>query len=225
MGENLIPLDLVKSKTSPDLSKFAFCVANAETDFEEILVCRWRGYKKYGFVSPAACRDQFDERAVHYISREAASGKLVGCLRMLSRFDGVLELERFVDISKWIEAGACPAELSRFSVPLNKNAVGIKFGLWKLAWSDAVQKGHSHFIIWTRKEVQRNYDMLGFQYFLGEEKTFCHPLLGGYPHVLMTLDIFNAAQEYRMNRPALHKFFCETDHPNIRGWQDCGEGI
>ena len=199
----------------PGLSGLLFRVANGETDFGNLLRCRWAGYKKYGFGSPDDCRDEFDGRATHYISTDISTGEVVGCFRMLSRTGGPLELERFVDISKWIETGARPAELTRFSVPLSKRSAAIKFGLWKLAWADAIERNHSHFIIWTRKEAQRNYDMLGFEYFLGKQETFCHPRLGGYSHLLMTLDIVGARDEYRLNRPNLYQFFCETDHRQI----------
>lgn len=113
-------------QVSPDLSGLLFRIANGETDIAEILQCRWRGYKKFSFASPECCRDEFDERAAHYVSRDSASGEVAGCLRMLSRFKGRLELESFVAISNWVEDGACPAELARFSVPLSKRRILIR---------------------------------------------------------------------------------------------------
>jgi hypothetical protein len=100
-------------------------------------------------------------------------------------------------------------------VPISKRSAAIKFGLWKLAWADAVNRGHTHFIIWTRKEAKRNYELLGFDFFLGREQTFCHPVLGGYPHILMTLDIIKAREDYRANRPAFYEFFCEKNIPRL----------
>ncbi len=198
-----------------DLSGLVFCVCQGQEQFAQVLKCRWRGYKKYGFASPDDCRDEFDERAIHYLCKDSSSNEILGCLRMLSKFNGKLELESFVAISDWATENVNPAELTRFSVPISKRSVAIKFGLWKLAWLDAVRRGHTHFVIWTRKEARRNYDMLGFDFLLGKENFFSHPVLGGYPHMVMALDIINARHEYRERRPVLHKFFCETFHPNI----------
>lgn len=158
-----------QNHTAIDLSGLVFCVCPNQEEFAQLLKCRWRGYKKYGFASPDECRDEFDERAIHYLCKDDISNEVLGCLRMLSKFNGKLELESFVTISDWATNGVHPAELTRFSVPISKRSTAIKFGLWKLAWLDAVRRGHTHFVIWTRKEARRNYNMLGFDFLLGKE--------------------------------------------------------
>ena len=219
MNHEIEPEDLGKRPPSAerpiDLSGLVFSPWRGQIEFDEILKCRWRGYRKYGYTSPDDCLDNFDDLAIHYFCKDCQSGEIVGSLRMLSKLDSKLELEAFVDISDWAIDGIQPAELTRFSVPISKRSAAIKFGLWKLAWADAVSRGHTHFIIWTRREAKRNYDLLGFDFFLGQEQTFCHPLLGGYPHVLMTLDIIKAREDYRANRPSFYEFFCKKIHPEI----------
>lgn len=142
-----------------DLSNLLFSRCQEEQEFQRILACRWKGYRKYGFTAPQECRDRFDEKAIHYLCRDCTSGDIVGCLRMLSASARDYEVETFVDLSSWLVDGVRPAELTRFSVPLNKRSMAIKFGLWKLAWADAIRRGHTHFLIWTKDEVKRNYDM------------------------------------------------------------------
>jgi len=204
-----------QNHTAIDISGLIFFVCQSQEEFAQVLKCRWRGYKKYGFAYSDECRDEFDECAIHYLCKNVITNEVVGCLRMLSKLNGKLELESFVSISDWTTEGVQPAELTRFSVPISKCSTAIKFGLWKLAWLDAVRRGHTHFVIWTRKEARRNYDILGFDFLLGKENFFSHPVLGGYSHMVMALDIIKAREEYRKNRPMLHKFFCDTYHPNI----------
>jgi len=79
-----------------------------EADWDALLLCRWKGYKQYGYATPEECRNRHDGRATQLICRDEVSGEVLGCLRMLSNGDGPLELEEFVEISKWTGTGVMP---------------------------------------------------------------------------------------------------------------------
>jgi hypothetical protein len=140
---------------------------------------------------------------------------MLGCLRLLPSQSRPFELEEYFHISDWANDGTRPAELTRFSVPANKRLIAIKFGLWKLAWLDAVAKGHTHFVIWTTDQKKKMYEALGFIPYPGRESGFRHRRLNDTPHSVMIFDLISAPELYRRTRPSLHKFFCELTHPNI----------
>lgn len=199
--------------TIPDLSGFVFRIADIATEEAKILNCRWKGYRKYGFPYPGDCRDGYDDYAVHYVCERG--GKVVGCLRMVPARKGKFELQEFVDLSAWLEREESSAELTRFSIPVQRRLRDIKFGLWKLAWLNAVGTGHTHFIIASAQETFSMYQSLGFECFLGRQTFFSHSKLKNRKHVIMTLDIVHAEDLYRRAYPHLYHFFYEIKHSNI----------
>jgi hypothetical protein len=199
----------------PDLSGLVFRTARTDDEMEAILECRWKGYRRYGFAEPAACRDSFDSHAVQYICEEQNTKRTMGCLRLVSIHHRPFELEEYFDIKNWASNGTRPAELTRFSVPESKEQPEIKFGLWKLAWLDAVARGHTHFIIWTTQYYKAMYESLGFVPYPGNSPEFLHKVLNSTPHSVMIFDLLSAPDLYRRTRPSLYRFFCEMTHANI----------
>jgi hypothetical protein len=194
----------------PNLSGLTFRLASSNEELEPILHCRWRGYKKYGFAQPSDCRDAFDERATQYICLDSESQEVLGCLRLLACSARPFEVETFLDVSQWLPSGTTVAELTRFSVPICKRISAIKFGLWKLAWLDAIAKGHTHFLIWTTEHKKRMYEYLGFVPYPNDSTAFNHPILGNHSHIVMTVDLTTVAELFQRTRPELHRFFFET---------------
>jgi hypothetical protein len=113
----------------PDLSGLIFKAVRSEHDLTAMLECRWKGYKRYGFANPSACRDFYDTHAVQYVCEDEETKRTLGCLRMLVSHHRPFELEEYFDISGWANNGTRPAELTRFSVPAGKRISAIKFGL------------------------------------------------------------------------------------------------
>jgi len=112
----------------PDLSGLVFRAVRAEHEMDAVLECRWKGYRRYGFPNPAACRDDYDAHAIQYVCEDERTKRIVGCLRLLPAQHRPFELEEYFDISGWANNGTRPAELTRFSVPVSKRLWAIKFG-------------------------------------------------------------------------------------------------
>jgi len=199
----------------PNLSGLIFRTARTDAELNEVLQCRWRGYKKYGFPDPTACRDIFDDRATQYLCQDAESNQTLGCLRLLANHARPFEVETYLDVEGWLPSEMSVAELTRFSVPTCKRLSAIKFGLWKLAWMDAIAQGHTHFLIWTTEQKKRMYEYLGFVPFPNHSAAFLHPILGNNSHVVMVVDLTTVSDLFQHARPELHQFFFVMKHPNI----------
>jgi hypothetical protein len=50
---------------------------------------------------------------------------------------------------------------------------------------------------------------------MGRETTFLHPLICNNLHFVMTSDLIADTQAWADRLPALHRFFWQTEHPNI----------
>ena len=197
-----------------DISGMIFRIG-VESDLNALLLCRWKGYKQYGYATPEQCRNCYDGRATQLICQDEISGEILGCLRMLSKGDGPLELEEFVNISEWTGTGVVPVELTRFSIPLSRRLPAIKNGLMKLAWLMARASGHSHFIITTQEKTKPAYDWLGFHHYLGRPTTFYHPMISNHLHYVMTLDLIEDTLAWEPREPELFRFFWLVKHPNL----------
>jgi len=209
-SSNTLSLDLA------DLSGLIFRSAHCDREMDAILECRWKGYRRYGFDSPAACRDVFDDRAIQFVCEDSESQQILGCLRLLAYSARPFEVETYVEVSRWLPSSMSVAELTRFSVPVCRRLTAIKCGLWKLAWLEAIAKGHTHFLIWTTEQKKRMYEYLGFTPYPNDSVTFLHPVLGNNSHMMMLVDLTTVADLFRRTRPELHRFFFEMNHPNVR---------
>jgi hypothetical protein len=215
MNDSISRLQPGRKRGSPyDLSGLTFRIAT-DTDRDALLMCRWKGYRQYGYASPDACRNHYDGRATQFICVDEASDETLGCLRMLSRLDGPLELEQFADISAWADVGVVPAELTRFSIPLSHRLPAIKNGLMKLAWLKALESGHTHFIISTQEKTKPAYEVLGFHHYLGRPTTFLHPAISNHLHYVMILDLIADTLAWRKREADLYRFFWLTEHPAL----------
>jgi hypothetical protein len=215
LPQNDWPISQRPSAVAQSLKGFEFRLATKTDDFQRVLKCRWKGFKHFGYESPQDLYDEFDEHAWHLIAIDQASGVIVGCLRLLRKPRDHFELEQWVNISEWIEQGYRPAELTRLSIPFNKQSIKIKFGLWKLALLLCLKEGQTHFIITTKHDTKRAYDFLCFQPYRGQDVVFNHPKIGNMPHLVMTLNLVGLSNEWLLKRPALYQFSFESEHPEI----------
>jgi hypothetical protein len=199
--------------TDHNLSGLIFRIARTAEEKEAVIRCRWKGYKKY-FSTIEACRDRHDKYATHYMCIDTNTNEICGCLRMINKLDGPLELEEFFDISDWMENDFVPAELTRFSVPNSNRSLDIKFGLWKLVYLDAKRRDVTHFFVWVRKGAIRDYLYLNFQMY-PKPNSFSHGRLHGHIHFNMFLDLRHAAQDIEKSNHPHYGFFCEISHSNI----------
>lgn len=213
--QNNSPIPQRQTPVPHSLKGFDFRLANKTDDFENILKCRWKRYKRFGYGSPQDLYDEFDERAWHLIAIDEATGAVVGCLRLLRKPHDPFELEQWVNISEWIEQGRRPAELTRLSIPFNKQSIKIKFGLWKLALLLCLKERQTHFIISTKYDTKNSYDLLCFQPYRGQNVVFNHPRIAGMLHLVMTVKLSEVRNEYLLKRPALYQFFFASEHPEI----------
>lgn len=199
----------------PDVTGLIFRAAHTDHEMDAILECRWKGYRRYGFEVPTACRDSFDKHAIQYVCQDEQSKRILGCLRLLPIHHRPFELEEYCDISGWARNGTRPAELTRFSIPISKRLIAIKWGLWKLAFFDACKSGHSHFLICTAEYTKQMYESLGFVPYPGDSCDFLHATLRNTPHVAMILNLSSVADLYRREHPGLYRFCWEVTHSNI----------
>lgn len=200
-----------------DLSGMIFKIAHTPEERKQAFDVRWVGYQKY-LSCREQCVDEYDDGAILYVAIETATGKMVGCLRML-RMDGGLEVERHLDISDWLSDGKRVVEINRFSIPRHPRAKEIKLGLFKLLYLDELSKGYDHLVIVARRPAISQYKAIGFEDYPGEN-VFLHPALGNLPHYVLTLRLVRGDLPPPSGHPLhehhpLHRFFCKESHSNI----------
>jgi putative hemolysin len=179
----------------------------------EALKIRLKGYRRY-FSTIHDASDHFDEAdnvtlllAVHPVDGT------VGCMRVLDRRLGPVELDDFLDLDRLLGASAGSiAEATRLSVPPGPHAKVTKLLLWK-AFQELCRKRHiERMIVWTRAAASRDYRALLFET-LGDKGKFQHPVLGGYVHETFVTAMADVEKRFAAARHPLHNFmFVEQNH-------------
>ena len=135
-----------------DAKEIVIRPAVTEDDLEKALDVRWRGYKKYGH-SKAALWDEFDMSPnCTILLATDMSGEPVGTLRAVSRRGGPLEIEKYLDITRWLTPDELDcAEAARLSVPRHPCSELIKQSLWKGSVLYCLHRGIGTMVIWVKK--------------------------------------------------------------------------
>ncbi len=197
-----------------DWTNLVFRIAKNKDDFNAVYECRARGYSKYGSDNPEDWIDRYDDYATQYMCQDD-SGQTLGCMRMISSKMGPIPIQDYMDISLWTQSDMVYAELARLCVPLPEKRPSVKFGLWVIAFLDALRNEHTHFVIGTNEWLRSIYEMIGFKLYPGHPNCCLIPQLNNLKHYIMSLDLCDIDAMLSSPAAPLYRFTVEKKYSNV----------
>ncbi|MBI4515141.1 MAG: GNAT family N-acetyltransferase [Deltaproteobacteria bacterium] len=159
--------------------------------------------------------DAFDERA-HQLVAVDSTDEIVAAARILAPDQRPFEIERFVDLSRFIPTGRSPAQVGGFWIrPEDRRVRGKGFlplGMLKLAYAFARKNGITDLVMRTHIQQLRGFYTRALFRPL-DHMSFVHPDWGRV--YVMHLDLTDLEACHSHSREAIARFLA-ADVPNIR---------
>jgi hypothetical protein len=159
--------------------------------------------------------DDYDRRSWLITAEEAATGKIVGSIRVTPRFAGRLEAEEYFTLPAHLQTPRA-AEVSRFAIlpPYRKGKTflpSVSLGLFKTVQTLLHRVGARYMVICAKPERVWTFEWMRFEH---TGLTARYEKLGGAEHALLEYDF--PRQVETMSDHPLRSFWLDLQYPEVQ---------
>jgi N-acyl-L-homoserine lactone synthetase len=158
--------------------------------------------------------DEYDLRSWLLVAEQAATGEVVGSMRVTPRAGGPLEAEEYFDLPRYLVSPSV-VEVTRFAIlpsarPSGRFLPVVAMGLFKLVCNFVKRLDAQYVVVCAKAERVWTYQWLRFE---PTGRTAAYGKLGNAPHELLVCDLRGGIARHRSHR--YWEFFFETEHPEV----------
>ncbi|QJC57385.1 hypothetical protein HC248_02710 [Polaromonas vacuolata] len=202
---------------SIEILPFRVEVATA-SDLEQVAKLRVSCYGKH---LPAVAAKLFKPEASDYelgcevfVAKSKMDDTVIGSLRTHANVLAPLPIEASLDLPSEF-FGTRMVEGTRLCIQSGLSASLVRASLLKAQFKYCEENSVESMVATGRKPVDRMYDGLHFLDIAEQNVFYAMEHVGGLLHRAMYLPMLTGEETWRLNKHPLHKFFFETDHPDI----------
>lgn len=196
---------------------FTVSVVTNESEMARAIAVRSSAYLRHR--APAAEKmsepeeDDHRQESVVLMARSKLDGGVVGTLRINPNFSLPMRFESAVELPLAI-AGARAVEFMRLGIETGASGRLVMSALAKASYEICLANEISFIFVCSRPPVDIIYRRYLFDDFLkGGKVAFSHA--PGAMHSVLCMPVQEAADRWRLASSSMHRFFIETEHPDI----------
>jgi hypothetical protein len=159
-------------------------------------------------------KDDLRDDVVLLVARSKLDGGVLGTIRIQPNLRTPMHLESVISLSFPFNESRC-VEFIRLGVLNGSSGRLVSFALAKASYEICRATQMDYIFVCSRAPVDTMYRRYMFDDFLEGRKLELH-YAPGVPHTVLCLPVAEAEERWRLRSPQVHKFFVETDHPDLR---------
>lgn len=200
------------------LLPFTVTLVTTESELKRAIAVRASAYLRHhapgaDLLNDAEEDDRRDDTAV-LVARSKLDDGVLGTIRINTNFSGPLQFEASARLSPALSARRC-VEFMRLGVEAGPQGLLVTQALAKASYEICVATDVEYIFVASRTPVDVVYGGYRFDDHLQGKRVEIH-YAPGVPHTILRLPVKEAPARWKAHSPRVHRFFMETDHPDIQ---------
>jgi len=197
---------------------FTVSLITTKEDVARVVAVRAAAFLRHNAPAAAALIDgeKDDERpdALLLGARSKLDGAFLGTIRLQPNLHTPMFLQSVITLQPPYSAARC-IEFIRLGVANGTSGHLVSSALAKASYAISVALKMDYIFLCSRAPVDTMYRRYCFDDFLCGKKLDLH-FAPGVPHTVLCLPVAEAEERWRLRSPAVHRFFVETEHPDLQ---------